>query len=185
MWWSRPNPVTTPRRRNTNNPEPSRTAQKNHGLCKRTGRFIGWLVLPFAFRQTAQRFIAWFGIRPAQLNQRGLLIELGSAFGAESLVLARIRIGGVGGQNIFAIRAAIGRFAVARRCALRRCVHGGLLHRGGLLRRGRRPRIGDSPDAFAEAFQSLAQSLTQLRQPPGAKQQKYHHRQQNQVPWLK
>src|ERR1700683_2343657 len=42
---------------------------------------------------------------------------------------------------------------------------------------GRRCRIGDAANALAKTFQSLAQSLTQLRQPLGAKKQKCNHRQ--------
>src|ERR1039458_7324272 len=46
-----------------------------------------------------------------------------------------------------------------------------LLHRWLHGWRGRRG-VGDALEAFLEALQSFAQSLAQLRQPPGAEQQK-------------
>jgi pimeloyl-ACP methyl ester carboxylesterase len=52
-------------------------------------------------------------------------------------------------------------------------------------RRGRWSRVRDPLDAFLEALQSFAQSLAELRQPLGAKDQKCHHAKHYKVPWLK
>ena len=57
--------------------------------------------------------------------------------------------------------------------------------RGLLLHRGSGSRIGDAADPLAEALQALTQSLAQLRQPLGAKQQKRNYRQDHQMPRLK
>ena len=62
----------------------------------------------------------------------------------------------------------------------RRCV---LLHIR-RRRRRRRRRIIDALQAFFKTLKSFAQTLAQLRQPLGPKQQKRHDGEHDQVPWL-
>ena len=55
---------------------------------------------------------------------------------------------------------------------------------GELFTGGRSISIGPGTVIFFKPFQTFAQPLAQFGEPLGSKQQKCHHGQNNQVPWL-